>query len=228
MLREQMMKRICTVFVFALGIFFLVGVSGVSANEGTTLLVGDKTNGRCFVASVLVDEGDYRVLVTCENLTLPPSSEKLFYHVWAKKASAAASTKGTATLLGRGSYLSFGDLTNGKLAARAREAFTDVLITSEKESNPSGPNLTAIVVSGTIQSIDFGSGRVQIAKPTDAVAQVTLGPVSASGGPSARPTPQTGARSVVGTAFRVFMTILGIIVVAAIAISILQRRSASR
>lgn len=219
-----MMRRILATLIFAISTLIVAGLEKVSANEGTAVLLSDSVNARCFVASVFVDEGDYRILLTCENLTLPPSSEKLFYHVWAKKASAVQTTGAPAKpggkFLTRSIYLSLGNLQNGKLSVRAREAFTDVFITAEKESDSSEPTLPSMVVSGTIQPIDFGTGRASvIAKPTESVARVTMGP-------TARPTPAVSGKSVVGTAFRVFLTVLGIIVAVAVVISIIQRRSA--
>ena len=116
-----------------------------------------------------------------------------------------------------------GDISTGKLNGRAREAFEEVLVTAEGESGINQPTLSALVVSGAMEEISFGgSGQSNLKfAPTSTIAKVTLAPTpkSVSTGPQ---------RSVGETAARVFFTILFIIVIVAVVISVIQRRSASR
>jgi hypothetical protein len=215
--------------LFILGLVF-VGLMAfpkfVMASEGTALLASQDNDARCFVASVLVNEGDYQVVMTCRNLTTPPDANRLFYLAWARRkgATEGQQAKTGGLKLGKGAYFSLGDISGGKLNARAREAFEEVLVTAEADSGVSQPSLSALVVSGPMGEIDFGdSGQSNLKfSPTSTIARVTLAPTP---GKTVIPVAQ---KSVAGTAARVFLTILAIIVVGAIVISVIQRRSASR
>lgn len=204
----------------------LISIKPAHASEGTALLTSHDNDAKCFVASVLVNEGNYQVVMSCRNLTTPPDATRLFYHVWGKHIGTAEGqqTKTGGLKFGKGPYFSLGDISSGKLSARSREAFEEVLVTAETESGVSQPSLSALIVSGPIVDIDFGdSGQSNlIFSPTSTIAKVTLAPTS---GKNVAPAAQ---KSVAGTAARVFLTILAIIVVGAIVISVIQRRSASR
>ena len=192
------------------------------ASEGTAFLSG-VTEARCYLASVLIDENRYKIVASCRDLTVPPESEILFYRLWAKRLGAAPATGGAKTsAFGRGPYLSLGDITSGKLAADARDPFDEILVTAEKEANPSNPSLDKVILSGSIQPIDYG-GAGESLKPTSPLARVTLEP-----SPTPYSLPPTPQKSVVATAFRIFLTVLLIIVAVAVIISVIQRRSASK
>lgn len=217
-----MMCRILTLST-VVGVF-LLGVSQVWASEGTAFLTSDQTGVRCFAASVLLDVDSYQVVVSCRNLIIPPAANRLFYRAWIKRIPA--STAGGRAPLGgliRSEYSSLGDLSNGKLAARVRDAFQEIIVTSEAEDSPRDPSLDRVVAAGVMKPLEFGptptgtqlSGQ-PIVQPTS-----TLTPTPT---PKAKP---ASAGSVVGTAIRVFLVVLGVIVIVAIVISIIQRRSAS-
>lgn len=197
----------------------------VTASEGTAFLTGSQTDAECFAASVLTAPAEYRILITCRNLTTPPQAETLFYIAWAKKIGAEADSQNTLPKFGRGAYIFLGDIGSGKLSARAREPFGEVIITAQKESSPSAPDLNSLVVSGTIQPIEFGEAAKAVLNPTPTapVSRVTLASTR-----NAQPPAATAGRSVVSTAFRLFLVIIGIIVIAAVAISVIQRRSAAK
>lgn len=208
--------------LFILGLVF-VGLLAfpkfAMASEGTALLTSVDNDSRCFLASVLVDEGDYQVVMTCRNLTTPPDANRLFYLAWARRKGVAEGqqAKTGGLKLGKGAYFSLGDISGGKLNTRAREAFEEVLVTAEADSGVSQPSLSALVVSGPMGEIDFGKFF-----PTSTIVRVTLAPTPG------KTVPSVARKSVAGTAARVFFTILAIIIVGAVVISIIQRRSASR
>lgn len=220
-----MLKKIIGFSLTALTLLLLLA-KNANASEGTALLTSEDNDARCFLASVLVDEGDYQIVMTCRNLTTPPDANRLFYHVWGRRKGAAESqqSKTGGLKFGKGAYFSLGDISGGKLNSRAREAFEEVLVTAETESGVNQPSLSALVVSGTMGEINFGDAGQSNLKfsPTSTIAKVTLAPTP---GKTVTPTAQ---KSVTGTAARVFLTILAIIVVGAVVISIIQRRSASR
>lgn len=220
-----MLKKIIGFSLTSL-ILLLASAKTANASEGTVLLTSHDNDAKCFVASVLVNEADYQVVMSCRNLTTPPDATRLFYHAWGRRVGATEGqqAKTGGLKFGKGPYFSLGDISGGKLSARAREAFEEVLVTAETESGVSQPSLSALVVSGPMGDIDFGdSGQSNLKfSPTSTIAKVTLAPTP---GKTVTPTVQ---KSVAGTAARVFLTILAIIVVGAVVISIIQRRSASR
>ena len=220
-----MIKKIIG-FILASLILLSVSAKVANASEGTALLTSHDNEAKCFVASVLVNEGDYQVVMSCRNLTTPPDAIRLFYHAWVKRKGAVdeQQIKTGGLKFGKGPYFSLGDISGGKLSAKAREPFEEVSVTAETESGISQPSLSALVVSGPIGDIDFGdSGQSNLKfSPTSTIANVTLAPTS---GKIVVPAAQ---KSVAGTAARVFLTILAIIVIGAVVISVIQRRSASR
>lgn len=203
---------------------FLLGAARAQASEGTAFLTSDQTGVRCFAASVLLDVDNYQVIVSCRNLIIPPAANRLFYRAWVKRISAST-PQGKAPLGGliRSEYASIGDLSNGKLTARIRDAFNEVLVTSEAEESPRNPSLDRVVAQGTMKPLEFG--------PTPTGTQLSDQPI-VQATPTPTPTPTKSPKatkpgSVVGTAIRVFLVVLGVIVIVAIVISIIQRRSAS-
>lgn len=221
-----MMRKLLASTLMAMGVVLLAH-KPIFASEGTAILAGETSDAKCFAAAVLVAESDYQLVMTCRNLNVPPATEKLFYRAWAKRKGADIVDKKTTGLsrLGRGSYISLGDITDGKLAARTREPFDELLVTSESVSSPDKPNLDETLVAGVVKPIEFQAGSSGLrSEPTLAVERV----MPPAGKISPTPMPAEAKRSVVGTALRVFLTVLGIIVAAAIAISVIQRRSASK
>lgn len=223
MLSYRPMRRLAILIVLT-GSFLFFGLRPVEASEGTAFLTSDQTGVRCFAASVLLDVDNYQVIVSCRNLIIPPAANRLFYRAWVKRIPASTQA-GKAPLGGliRSEYASIGDLSNGKLTARIRDAFNEVLVTSEAEEQPRSPSLDRIVAIGSMKPLEFG--------PTPTGTLVSGQPI-VQPSPSISPTPTKTPRvtkpgSVVGTAIRVFLVVLGVIVIVAIVISIIQRRSAS-
>lgn len=219
-----MLKKIAGISLTAL-LLLIVSAKSVSASEGTALLTSTDNDAKCYIASVLVDVEEYQFVMTCRNLTTPPDANRLFYQAWARRKGVAddPKTKTGGLRFGKGAYFSLGDISAGKLNGRAREAFEEVLVTAEGESGAGQPTLSALVVSGAMEEINFGgSGQSNLKfAPTSTVARVTLAPTQ-------KPASSVPQQSVGATAARVFFTILFIIVIVAVVISVIQRRSASR
>lgn len=217
------MKRI---FIKTLLVALLViaGRGTALASEGTARLSG-QGESQCFLASVLVNQADYRLVMTCRNLLVPPETETLFYHAWAKRAGVAQEGgEGGLRGLTRSAFISLGDISSGKLSGKTRDSFDEVLVTAEAVSRPREPDLDQIVISGLMQPVEFGEkGVVFRLTPTEEVTGVTVAPT-----PYPTPAKKAAGRSVAGTAFRVFLGVLMVIVVFAVVISLLQRRSAAR
>lgn len=219
-----MFKKIAGISLTAL-LLLLVSAKSVLASEGSALLTSTDNEAKCYIASVLVDVEEYQFVMTCRNLTTPPDANRLFYQAWARRRGVVDDPKAKTGGLrfGKGAYFSLGDISTGKLNGRAREEFEEVLVTAEGESGASQPTLSALVVSGSMEEINFGgSGQSNLKfAPTSTVARVTLAPTQ-------KPTSSASQQSVGATAARVFFTLLLIIVIVAVVISVIQRRSASR
>lgn len=215
-------RPVLLVSILAIGSIFFTSKS-VTASEGTAFLTGSQTTAECFAASVLTAPAEYRILITCRNLTTPPQAETLFYSAWARKAGREIDEKNSLPQFNRGVYVFLGDISSGKLLSRSKEAFDQIFITAQKENSPSTPDLDNQVLIGEVQPIEFAGAETKLnSAPTVPVSHITLSPTRA-----ADQSPSAG-RSVVSTAFRVFLSVMAFIVIAAVIISILQRRSASK
>ena len=122
---------------------FLSFSKPVLASEGTFKMVPSVGGeGRCFASSVYVD-GMYRVLVTCRDLRVAVDAEANKYVVWSE-------------VLSSGKRRRMGEIMNGKLMASVEERFDRLFLTTERDSYVTKPTGVELL-SGTVESIDFGS-----------------------------------------------------------------------
>lgn len=145
------MKSILVIFI----IFFaalLFSPKSVSGSEGTVELRSTSApDHRCFVASLKMQDQNYRVLVSCRDLIYPGGETVYTYIVWANP-------------IGGGSPFKLGELGFGKVDFRTREAFTGLFVTTEENSrvrSPEGP----VVMRGAVETINF-LDRPQSPTPT--------------------------------------------------------------
>lgn len=124
------------------------------ANEGTVLMKGAGVSGACFATSVYID-GTYRVLATCRDLKIALSPEQNHYVVWLNQED--------------GKKRRLGEIENGKLSTATDVKFSGMFVTAETDGYNNKPS-DAVLLSGTMQPIDFGAeyeGTAQItATPT--------------------------------------------------------------
>jgi len=126
--------------ILSLAFFFLA--TKVSASEGTFELrstAGEDT--RCFVASLQMQDLNYRILVSCQGLIYPAEGSIFSYMLWATPKEG-------------GNPLKFGPLGFGKAEFKTNKAFTDLFVTTEQNPNTRTPSGT-IVMRGTLQPITF-------------------------------------------------------------------------
>lgn len=146
------MKKIA-VWLLVLGLALLVP-SKALANEGTIKLAPTTGNvGRCFASSVFIDS-TYRILMTCRDLknALDPENNK--YVVWSELVSSGRKRR-------------LGEIINGKMMGSSDERFDRLFVTAEKDSYLSKP-VGGEVLSGSIETIDFGGAVSAAAKVTSA------------------------------------------------------------
>ncbi|OGY16590.1 MAG: hypothetical protein A2785_03285 [Candidatus Chisholmbacteria bacterium RIFCSPHIGHO2_01_FULL_49_18] len=148
-----MLKRLkILTSAFFVALCLLVLAKPAQASEGTTQLTSTTGSpARCFVSSVLLKDLNFRVLVSCRDLTLPPAADAFVYSVWATSAE-------------NGRPFKLGDLDVGKGEFRTSTAFTEVFITQEQSSRSRSPSET--ILRGAMQPISFLEGPAPAPTPT--------------------------------------------------------------
>lgn len=143
----SILPLICGLFLFS---------KSSLASEGTVELrsVTDKPYS-CFATSVLMEYETYKVIVTCRNLLYPPQVNLFAYMMW-------------GTPLEGNNPVRFGELGKGKASFDVREGFTNLFVTTEKNSNALKPE-GEVVMRGTVESITFLDGQT-ISTPTETPA----------------------------------------------------------
>jgi len=148
-----MLKRLkILTSAFFIALFLTVLAKPAQASEGTAQLTSTTGNpARCFVSSVLLKDLNFRVLVTCRDLVVPPAADAFVYSVWSTSAENGRPAK-------------LGDLDVGKGEFKTKTAFTDVYITQEQSSRSRTPS--EAILRGTMQPISFLEGPAPTPTPT--------------------------------------------------------------
>lgn len=144
------MKKLIFVVLGVLAGMYM-GAKATLANEGVVNLRGNGA-GSCYAASVYID-GNYKILMTCRELRIALSPEKNRYVAWVEGED--------------GKQKRLGEIVNGKLSTISDIKFIKLFITSEDDAYGNKP-LGDVMVSGTIEPIDFGKGVISapIVTPT--------------------------------------------------------------
>lgn len=185
-----MKKTIVGTWVFLM--FLTFAAQRVSASEGYFELrnqIGEK--GRCLANSVLMQDLNFRVLVSCRDIIYPGGTDIFNYIVW------ATPTTGNAPLR-------LGELGLGKVELRTPTQFTSLYVTKERVERAKSPT-GVVVMRGNHQSfafLDTPSQQTPTPKPSE------LG----SPNPSATPQAKKSAFSIlrVGGAIA-FIALFGVI-----------------
>jgi hypothetical protein len=140
---------------------------------------------------VFVD-GTYRVLATCRNLVVALSPEQNHYVVWLTEAD-------------NGKVRRLGEIENGKLATATDVKFTDLFVTAESDPYAIKPS-DAVLLTGTVQPIDFGPGIAPDAQITAAPTPTpknTVTPTVAANGTTVQQTPSQGIGGALSTVLKI-------------------------
>lgn len=138
----KQMQKIKFLIGIAFGVAFFSVVTRVSASEGTFELrstSGEDT--RCFVASLQMQDLNYRILASCRNLIYPASENIFSYMLWATPSEG-------------GNPIKLGPLGFGKAEFKTNKAFSELYVTTEQNPNTRTPAGT-IVMRGILQPISF-------------------------------------------------------------------------
>lgn len=134
------LKILTSAFFIALALIASPG--SAHASEGTAEIkstTGDKT--RCFASSVLMQNFEYKVIVSCRDLIYPPTEDSFAYVIW-------------AVSLEDSKVLRLGSLGFGKVELRTKDAFSELFVTTERNDRPRNPSVN-IVARGFMSSIDI-------------------------------------------------------------------------
>ncbi len=129
-----------TIAIFAfLGIFALA--KDTYALEGITEL--RSTTGesyRCYATSILMQDQNFTILVSCRDLIYPAGKTVFSYVLWAQPVEGGNPRK-------------LGELGFGRLSAKMNEPFSSLFVTTEQ--NPGGKPTGPTVMRGNVSPIGF-------------------------------------------------------------------------
>lgn len=135
------MKKI-TFASLLIGLFLILSVSNASANEGTFDLHNKvNENARCWAGSVLMQDLNYNILMSCRDILYPGGTSVFSYVVWANSAQ-------------NGSAIKLGTLGLGKVSFKTKIPFNTLFVTKETSESvrvPSGE----IVMEGGLKTIEI-------------------------------------------------------------------------
>jgi len=210
-----MMKLVSRLLL--IGVFLMLGVGKIEASEGTAWLDGD-SGEQCYVSAIMVEPSRYEIMMSCRGLEVPPETESLYYVAWVKRL------EDDRTAFER-EYINLGVLNTGKLSTTVRNSFEELLVTVEKTASSNTPS-EKMIMSGTMEELVF---TLQVPEIKDSVVKVQI-----------TPTPKPDLEivdekveeeemgSVVGRIGRFFLITLGVVVVIAVIISVIQKRTAEK
>lgn len=128
------------VFVFVVGLFSTI--KDVSASEGLIPMrsLTDDTY-RCYSTSILMQDFNYLVSVTCRDLIYPANDSILYYVLW-------------ATPVGGGSPVRLAELGLGRISFKTKTQFRNLFVTIENNPKARTPS-KEVVIKGDLETISF-------------------------------------------------------------------------
>lgn len=172
-----------TVF-FGVFVFF---TQKTEASEGTIELRSTtRETYRCYATSMLMQDQNYTILVSCRELLYPAGNTVFTYVLWAQPTDGSAPRR-------------LGELGFGRLNARLNQPFSQLFVTTEPNAGvraPSGPT----VMRGNVQPITF-LDRATTPTPTSTSIS-SGGGGTQNGNETVTPTPSQSTGSRVATAFK--------------------------
>ncbi|HJZ06277.1 hypothetical protein A2634_02395 [Candidatus Amesbacteria bacterium RIFCSPHIGHO2_01_FULL_48_32] len=166
------------------GVFLAAGLvmaTGVGASEGTADIFSLRgRRERCFLASVLMPSGNYKVIMSCRDMIFPPEQFVYGYAVWINPVEG-------------GDPIKLGSLGVGKGEYGTKKAFSSVYISEDRPIVREGTRkiFPPALMQGEMKPLNIWASDV-IAEPT-----ATPGPtVVPTLGEGERPADQEQAQSV--------------------------------
>jgi len=125
------------------------------ASEGIAEIVSTTNEkSRCFAASLLMQDFNYSIIISCRDLIYPAESDVFYYVIWAEPLENNRPAR-------------LGTLDFGKKHLKFNKAFSNLFITAEQNARVKSPT-GKIVMRGNIQPISFLETSQPQATPTPA------------------------------------------------------------
>lgn len=155
-----------------LSVVLLLLVSAKTASAGEGIIELKNTIGedaRCFTTSILMQDLQYNVLISCRDIIYPGGTDIFNYIVW-----STPQTGGVERL---------GELGLGKVEFKTKNPFTSLFVTRERDRKTTQPS-GQVVMQGSVQNITF----LDPANKAQAQAELGSPTVTASPIPTPKPT----------------------------------------
>lgn len=137
---NKRLKVLTSAFFIALALF--AGSGSVRASEGTAEIKSTIENGpNCYTASVLMENFEYKVTLSCRNVIYPPSEDQFAYMLWAVPIEGGRTIKLGALGVGKGIY-------------KTKDAFSELFVTSEGNDKVRSPSAN-VVARGLVDQIEI-------------------------------------------------------------------------
>lgn len=208
--------RILALF-FIITSFFVLSVREISASEGKAELRSTTSDDyRCSVYSVLMQNRDFKVLVSCRDLIYPSDADVFGYVIWANP-------------IVEGEIIKMGQLNFGKRIFDVGRRFERVFVTKEPNPSVKVPN-GPVVMEGNIQIDAFLDRPIpNTPTPTEEAQDMETGDGESEGDNGEKNGEAPSTRNRLSTAFRRASVIIAILLlIGAVAALIVVLRSRRR
>jgi len=185
----NVIRRLVIILSLAIFIFF-AKKSSAWASEGPFILrniVGEAT--RCEGGSILMQDRNYHIFISCRDISYPGGTDVFSYVVWAVPTSG-------------GNHFRLGTLGLGKVTFTTKTAFSNLYVTKEGDGNarnPSGP----VIMQGRVGRYESLDGPPPTPGPE----------IAPSPTPIPTPQPRNLGRILAAGGVLAFIAIFGIILV---------------
>jgi hypothetical protein len=182
-MRRAFLHILTLTFVFSV---FLFLTKNIHASEGSIeMRSSTREPYRCYAASILTQDQNYQILISCRELIYPAGNTVYVYILWAQPVDGSDPRR-------------LGELGYGRLSAKMNQPFSSLFVTTEPNAGarkPTGP----VVMRGNVQPITF-LDRATTGTPAPVISN---GQGSYTGDITLTPTPEEASTgSKLGTALK--------------------------
>lgn len=132
---------------FFIAFTFLLFPGKIQASEGTVELASiTETKTSCFAFSILMQNFQYKVIISCKNLVYPAPNGAFAYILWANP-------------IGGGSPFKLGPVNFGKAEFSTRKPFNSLFLTSEIDDTTRTPS-QFVVARGSVNALRYVDGKL--------------------------------------------------------------------
>lgn len=201
---RQMRKVVISLLVLITIVLF--GAREIRASEGVVKLEPTTGEASCYALSVY-DDGRFEVLLSCQDLKTPFSSQLNRYMLWVEDE--------------QGEVARLGEIDRGKFEGSIGKEFTKMFISAESKRTPRKPS-DQVVMEGRVESIPFvAEGQEEVKEEASQVEEEAEEEISPVEEEEEQPAAKGGVLRTVG---RVFLAALAILVGVVIVVTVVARR----